>query len=97
MNELGVNLDFEGVSEHSAENGRDRFIFPNSVVKVNGKYVDNTSVAVDNGGNTANHGFWPDVVYGTSIGSPYVVSAAFWKLRELSLNYDFPSQPFKWY
>jgi hypothetical protein len=91
MNELGVNLDFEGVSAHSAENGRQRFIFPNSVVKVNGKYVDNTTVAVDNGGNTANHGFWPDVVYGTSIGSPYVVSAAFWKLRELSLNYDFPA------
>ncbi len=95
MNELGTNLDFTGVSAHSAENGRQRFIYPNSVILQNGKYVDNTSVAVNNGGNTANHGFWPDLIYGTNIGSPFVVSAAFWKLREVGLTYDFPVSVFK--
>ncbi len=90
MNEIGTNLAFEGVSNFSAENGRQRFIFPNSVVSQNGKYVDNTTIAVDNGGNTSNHGFWPDLVYGTNIGSPFVVSAAFWKLREVGITYDFP-------
>jgi outer membrane receptor protein involved in Fe transport len=91
MNEIAANLDFEGLSEHSAQNGHQRFIFPNSVVLLNGKYVDNTSVAVSNGGNIGGAGFWPSAVYGTNIGSPYVVSAAFWKLREVSLTYDFPA------
>ena len=91
MNEIAANLDFEGLSEHSAQNGHQRFIFPNSVVLVNGKYVDNTSIAVSNGGNIGGAGFWPSSVYGTNVGSPYVVSAAFWKLREVSLTYDFPA------
>jgi TonB-linked SusC/RagA family outer membrane protein len=92
MNELATNLTFEGVSDFSAQNGRQRFIFPNSVVLQNGKYVNNTSVAVDNGSNTGGAGFWPGAVYGTNIGSPFVVSAAFWKIREVSLVYDFPSK-----
>ena len=91
MNEFATNLAFTGVSAQSASNGRQRFIYPNSVVMVNGKYIDNTNIAVDNGGNTANHGFWPDVIYGTNVGTPFVVSAAFWKLREVSLTYDFPA------
>ena len=90
FNEMAANLTFEGVSEFSAQNGRQRFIFPNSVVLQNGKYVDNTSVAVQNGNNTGGAGFWPSSVYGTNLGSPYVQSAAFWKLREVSLTYDFP-------
>ena len=91
MNELAANLTFEGVSEFSAQNGRERFIFPNSVVLQNGKYVNSTTVAVDNGSNTGGAGFWPSTVYGTNVGSPYVVSAAFWKIREVSLVYDFPA------
>ena len=42
INTLGTQLDFTGISAHSAENGRQRFIFPNSVVMQGGKYVDNT-------------------------------------------------------
>jgi TonB-linked SusC/RagA family outer membrane protein len=90
INTIGTQLDFTGISAHSAENGRQRFIFPNSVVSQNGKYVDNTSVAVDNGGNISGAGFWPDV-YTSGIGSVYVTSAAFWKLRELSLTYEVPA------
>ena len=91
MNELATNLSFEGVSQFSAQNGRQRFIFPNSVIMVNGKYVDNTSVAVNNGNNTGGAGFWPGSVYGTNLGSPFVQSAAFWKIREVSITYDFPA------
>jgi TonB-linked SusC/RagA family outer membrane protein len=91
MNSIGPVLDFTGISYHSAENGHQRFVFPNSVVMQNGQYVNNTTVAVDNGGNTGGHGFWPDNVYGTNIGSPYVTSGAFWKLREASITYELPS------
>lgn len=89
MNDIGSNLAFEGLSEQSASNGRQRFIFPNSVVLSGGKYVSNSSVAVDNGGNSANDGFWP-LVYGSNLGSIYITSAAFWKLREANLTYTIP-------
>ena len=90
MNSLGENADFTGVSFHSAENGRQRFIFPNSVVMQGGKYVNNTSVAVANGGNIGGAGFWP-TVYTSGIGSVYITSAAFWKLREVALTYNVPA------
>ncbi|MDP9042271.1 MAG: TonB-dependent receptor, partial [Bacteroidota bacterium] len=46
MNAIGQNQDFTGVSAHSAENARQRFIFPNSVIETApGKFTDNTSVA----------------------------------------------------
>jgi hypothetical protein len=92
MNSVGGVLDFTGVSYHSAENGRQRFIFPNSVVPdANGKLVPNTTVAVDNGGNIGGAGFWPDV-YTSGVGSVYVTSAAFWKLREASITYELPKK-----
>jgi hypothetical protein len=37
MNAIGENLDAEGVTYHSAENARQRFIFPNSVILQGGK------------------------------------------------------------
>ena len=90
MNSLGQNADFTGVSFHSAENGRQRFIFPNSVVSDgSGKFVPNTSVAVANGGNIGGAGFWP-TVYTSGQGSTYVTSAAFWKLREIAITYQLP-------
>ncbi|HLX93611.1 MAG TPA: SusC/RagA family TonB-linked outer membrane protein [Puia sp.] len=91
MNELGSSLDFTGISYHSAENGRQRFIFPNSEYLSNGKYVSNTSVSVQNGGNIGGAGFWPNV-YTPGIGSVYITSAAFWKLREISLTYEIPAK-----
>ena len=91
MNSIGAPLDFAGISAHSAENGRQRFIFPNSVVSEGGKYVNNTTVTVDNGSNTSNFGFWP-TIYTSNIGSVYVTSAAFWKLREASITYEIPQK-----
>lgn len=91
MNELGTQLTFTGTSALTAENGRQRFIFPNSVVAdANGKYINNTSVAVNQGGDASGGaGFWPDV-YTSGIGSVFITSAAFWKLREVSLTYELP-------
>jgi TonB-linked SusC/RagA family outer membrane protein len=91
MNAIGENLDAEGVTYHSAENARQRFIFPNSVVLQGGKYVTNTSVAVNSGGNIGGAGFWPNI-YNSGIGSPYLTSAAFWKLREVALTFEIPAR-----
>jgi len=91
MNEIGTQFTFTGVSTFTTENGRQRFIFPNSVVLQNGKYVDNTSVAVDQGGNVFGQGFYPDI-YSSNLGSVFITSAAFWKLRELSLTYEIPAK-----
>jgi len=85
-------MDFTGVSFHSAENARQRFIFPNSEIPDGtGKYVPNTSVAISNGGNIGGAGFWP-TLYTNGIGTPYITSAAFWKLREVALTYEVPAK-----
>jgi TonB-linked SusC/RagA family outer membrane protein len=81
------NLDFSGASVHTTTNGRQNFIYPNSVVKNdNGKYVDNTNVYVQDG----NIGFWAYSNYRTA-GTSYVENAAAWKIRTISLQYDFTS------
>ena len=82
------NLDFTGASVHTTLNGRQNFIFPNSVVKdaSSGKYVDNTSVYTQDG----NIGFWAYSDY-RGAGTSYVENAAAWKVRTISLSYDFTS------
>jgi len=87
VNTVGQALDFAGISSTSAEN-RSHFIIPNSVVIVNGKSVPNTTIPTS--GTAAQ--FWSTTYNG--IGAPYVVNAAFWKLREVSLTYDFPMSAF---
>lgn len=88
MNSIGRELDFVGTDYHSVTNGRQRIIFPNSVIETSpGKFIPNTSVATYDGGDA----FWTNY-YGTGVGSPYVTSAAFWKLREVSLVYQLPAK-----
>lgn len=85
-NQVGNALDFTGVSEHSALNGRQPFIIPNSVIEnADGTYSPNTSVLVTDAGRA----FWVSSDYHTTQ-MAYVTSAAFWKLRELSLTYEIP-------
>ena len=76
-----------GVSAFSAQSGRQRFIFPNSVINTgtaaNPVYTPNTSISVQDG----NLGFWDAGAF-YSAGSTYVSSGAFWKLREADLNFD---------
>lgn len=76
-----------GVSDLSAQAGRARFVFPNSVIQTSpGVYTPNTSVSIADG----NQGFWNAGAYYTAA-STYVTSAAFWKLREANLSFDLSS------
>ncbi len=76
-----------GVSALSASSGRQRFVFPNSVINTgtaaNPVYVTNTSTTTSDG----DINFFDAGAY-YSANSTYVVNAAFWKLREADLNFD---------
>jgi TonB-linked SusC/RagA family outer membrane protein len=86
---IGPDMDFSGISYRSGQNGRMPFIFPNSsIADGSGKYVANTGVYTSGGYN-----FWSQAV-NTSAQSNYIASAAFWKLREVSLSYILPN---KWF
>jgi len=86
---LGNSLDFTGTSWHSAQNGRQDFVIPNSVINTGTAdapvYVANTNVITKNAGRA----FWTGSDY-EAVQSTYLTSAAFWKLREVSLSYDVP-------
>jgi TonB-linked SusC/RagA family outer membrane protein len=94
FNGIGNALDFTGVSWYSAQTGRQPFVIPNTVYDGgDGKYVPNTNITASGtgGGPLAGQGaqvFWAGKW--NSVGNTYVNSADFWKLREVSLSYDFP-------
>ena len=91
---MGSDLDFTGTSWHSAQNNRHNFVIPNSVIQTgtdaHGKpiYTENTNVVTRN----ASRLFWVNSDYaGPAVTlRPFVSSAAFWKLREVSLTYNIP-------
>ncbi len=84
---IGNAMAFTGTSAITAVAGRGKFIYPNSVIADgHGGYTPNTTVAIQNGATGA--GFWASK-YNT-VGSPYVASGAFWRVREVSLSYDVP-------
>jgi TonB-linked SusC/RagA family outer membrane protein len=89
---LGSDADFAGISARSAEYGRQRFVFPNSVINIgtaeSPKYVDNTSVQVQDG----NSGFWTSATANTAIATNYFASAKAIRLREVNISYNFPSR-----
>jgi len=90
-NGFASTLDFSGVSYTSAEAGRERFVYPNSVIETSpGVYTPNTNVTTNNGGG----GFWADGIR-DNVMSNYVTSADYFKIRELSLSYDFPQSILK--
>ena len=84
FNVIGETIDHSGFGAATASEGRQRFVFPNSVVMVGGKAVDNTNIEVNDG----NFNFWPSLY--NSVGGNYVVSADAWKLREVVISYNFP-------
>lgn len=85
---IGPDMDFTGISGRSGENGRMRFIMPNSVYDDGtGKYVPNTDVLVRAGG----YGFYEATATNRGINSNYITSAAAWKVREIALTYDVPA------
>ena len=90
---------FSGTSLTSAITGRQRFVFPNSVVQAvddqgnlmydgNGDpiYEANTNITTNSGGKN----FWTGVYQSWRAAS--VISAASWKLRELSLTWNLPQR-----
>jgi hypothetical protein len=86
----GPTYDWSGTSIRTVAFNRERFIFPNSVIDAgNGKYVKNTSVLIQNG--NGNDGFWTDQTENMGVTSNYLTSAAFWKLRQLSITYTVPA------
>ncbi|HVT86560.1 MAG TPA: SusC/RagA family TonB-linked outer membrane protein [Chitinophagaceae bacterium] len=87
FNNAEQNLDFTGATTHTTENGRQNFIFPNSEIadpNNPGKYIPNKSVYVQDGGL----GFWVSSQF-RSAGTTYVEDAAAWKVRTISLSYNF--------
>ncbi|MDB5152419.1 MAG: hypothetical protein JWR54_1170 [Mucilaginibacter sp.] len=87
-NGFASTLDFSGISYTSAEGGRERFVYPNSVIQTSpGVYVKNTNITTNTGGG----GFWADGIR-DNVMSNYVVSADYLKIRELSLAYEVPSK-----
>ncbi len=89
---LGSDADFAGISARSAEYGRQRFVFPNSVINIGSeaspKYVNNTSVQVQDG----NYSFWTSSTANTSIATNYFASANALRLRELNISYNLPTK-----
>lgn len=87
FNQIGQTLDWTGSSAHSTYGDRQRFVFPNSVYDDgSGHYVDNKSRQISNV-----YQFWQAY---SSMGTPYVTSNAFWKLREVVLSYTLPASLF---
>ena len=84
---LGSDEDFSGISARSAQYGRERFVFPNSVYWNGSKYVPNTDILVQDG----NYGFWSQD-RNTQIGTNYYSSAAAWRLREVNISYSLPDK-----
>jgi TonB-linked SusC/RagA family outer membrane protein len=84
-NSVGVDYGFTGVDRLSAINGRQRFVYPNSVYWDGSKYVPNADKVVIN----AQYDFLQASRFrGTQ--TNYYSSGDFWKLREVILSYDFP-------
>ena len=87
---LGSDADFAGISKRSAEYGRERFVFPNSVYWDGSKYVPNTDIQVQDG----NYAFWTGAALNTAIATNYFASAAAWRLREVNISYTLPQRWF---
>ncbi len=89
FNQIGQDADFPGVLASSAINGRQRFVFPNSVYSNDGgqTYVDNTDIVI----RDAQYAFFSTAAW-RDAQTNYYSSAAFWKLREVVLSYKVPTK-----
>jgi TonB-linked SusC/RagA family outer membrane protein len=88
-NNLVDALEFTGSTQHSVSAGRLPFVFPNSSYEDPnnpGTYISNTNVTTSDGG----YEFWNGSY--NAIKENYVVDASTFKLREVSLVYDFPAE-----
>ena len=67
--------------------GNQRFVYPNSVILQNGKYVPNTNVTIDD-----YFQFWGQNGFAYLPPAMFVSSGDFWKIRELALSYEIPAK-----
>ena len=91
----GGDVDWAGTGIRTTIFNRGRFVFPNSVYEDPshpGTYINNTNITITDGNGNA--GYWTSE-NNRNVSSNYVSSGAFWKLRELSLSYDFPPSFFR--
>jgi outer membrane receptor protein involved in Fe transport len=92
-NSVATGYDFSGAGIRTVSFNRERFVVPNSSYAdpANpGSFIANNSVTVRNGGTE----FWTDGPRNTAVGSNFIHSAAFWKLREVALSYTVPAKVF---
>jgi hypothetical protein len=92
---LGQTMSFTGATASTTIYHRQSFIWPNSVFFDGSKYVPNTNIPVRN--DIANYLGWGDFSFSRSVlgvADWFTTSGAFWKLRDISLNFAFPQ---KWY
>ena len=87
---------FNGNSTETVYNERNSFIYPNSVKVVNGEYVENNIMVKANQMNYAVGNY----AYNPMLRREFVLPRDYFKLREVSLTYDFPKNwltktPFK--
>ncbi|MDD3322920.1 MAG: SusC/RagA family TonB-linked outer membrane protein [Paludibacter sp.] len=88
-NQSGSDMAWTGVPEITGANHREHFVFPNSVYEDPdnpGTYIENTNITTT--GDAVD--FFTSDVYRTTA-SNFITSAASWRFRELSLNYNLPS------
>jgi len=88
FNSAGSGYDFSGSSIRTVTFNRERFVFPNSsyLDPVSGQYVANTNLTVRNG----NSDFFAAAATNMDIAENYVNNGAYWKVREISLQYNLP-------
>jgi TonB-linked SusC/RagA family outer membrane protein len=89
--DIGEDMGFTGSGAITTVYNREQFIFPNSVYWDGTKYVANTTIPVAN--DIAIYQGWGDYSFSRGIlgnGEVFTSSAAFWKLRDVSLGFDLP-------
>jgi len=93
--DMAQDMSFTGASASTTRYHRQQFIWPNSVYWDGSKYVPNTNKAVNN--YIAIYEGWGDYGFSRGVlsnGDWFTYSGAFWKIRDVSLDFAFPS---KWY
>ena len=85
---IGAAMAFTGISKVTTLTGRQRFVLPNSVILVNGKYVPNTNVVVNDASTGSS--WWTSSTAFRGAGTNFITSGAFWKVREVSLGWNVP-------
>ncbi len=80
-------MQFTGNGTITTYNGRRPFVIPNSVVEVDGQYVENTTPIYQTDGSYQK--YYNDYGYGNA-GEAYLLDRSYVKLRNISLSWNLP-------